>query len=439
MMDTPALRGLLRFGTGVGIVAGARELEVCLARVRPGGARQMGVLRIEDYRERPASEWGREYAEFLARHEASHLAAWLVLPRHEVVARHVRLPGVTDKDAPAAIAFQMDSLHPFASEEAVHDFRRAGRSGSFCVAVAERRTVDFYTALFSEAGVKLAGMTFSGSAVFVSARLYGPPPAGFVAVRAGEEGGEPVVEVYGESPEYPLFSAVFDGKAERAAALAASEMRLEAGAPVFEWEDVLPRAEPKDGGEGERASAAAWAAALAAACPHLGTPVNLLPEPLRAASSRAQYLPAAVLAGSLVLLGAAMIADSAWMDRQYRKTLEAEMARLAPQAQKVEKLDRELASAVERIELLESYRRRTRGHLDAVLELNEMIEPPGWLMSLQVAPDQVTLWGESPRADELLKKLDASPRFHSAEFTAPLSRGAGGDVFRIRVKREDGR
>jgi Tfp pilus assembly protein PilN len=167
--------------------------------------------------------------------------------------------------------------------------------------------------------------------------------------------------------------------------------------------------------------------------------VNLLPEAMRAASSRAQYVPAAVLAGSLVLLGAAMIADSAWMDRQYRKTLEAEMARLAPQAQRVEKLDRELAMAVERIQLLESCRRRTRGHLDTVLELNEMIEPPGWLMSLQVAPDQVTLWGESPRADELLKKLDSSPRFHSAEFTAPLSRGPAGDVFRIRVKREDGR
>lgn len=437
VIEMPALRGLMRFGTGAGIVAGAGDLEVCLARVRPGGARQLGALRIENYRERPASEWGREYAEFLAQHDASHLAAWLVLPRLEVVARQVRLPGVTDRDAPAAIAFQLDSLHPFASEDAAHDFRRTGRSGSFCVAVAERRVIDFYTALFSEAGVKLAGMTFSGSAVFVSARLYGAPPAGFVAVREAEEGGEPMVEVYGESPEYPLFSAVFDGKAERAAALAAAEMRLGADAPVLAWEDVLPK--PAPGGDGERASAAAWAAALAAACPHLGTPVNLLPEELRAASSRAQYVPTAVLAGSLVLLGAAMIADSAWMERQYRKELEAEMARLAPQAQRVEKLDRELASAMERIELLESYRRRTRGHLDTVLELTEMIEPPGWLMSLQVAPDQVTLWGESPRADELLKKLDASPRFSSAEFTAPLSRGAGGDVFRIRARREDGR
>ncbi len=403
-----SLRSLLRFGTGVGIAAGSRDLEVCVARVRPGGARETGALRIGNYRERPASEWGREYAEFLGKHDASHLAAWLVLPRHEVVARHVRLPGVTDKDAPAAIAFQLDSLHPFASEEAAYDFRRAGRSASFCVAVAERKIIDAYAALFSEAGVKLAGMTFSGSAMYVAARLYGPPPSGFVAVRPAQEDGEPLVEVYGESPEYPLFSAIFDGKAERAAALAAAEMRLGSDAPVLEWGDILPKREAGAAAEEERASPVAWAAALAAACPHLGTPVNLLPAPLRAASSRAQYVPTAVLAGSLVLLGAAMIADSIWMDRQYRKTLEAEMARLAPQAQRVEKLDRELASAVERIELLETYRRRTRGHLDTVLELNGLIEPPAWLMSLQVAPDQVNLWGESPRDDELLKKLDAS-------------------------------
>lgn len=433
--EARALRGLLRFGTGAGIAAGARDLEVCLARVRPGGARSLGALRIENWRERPASEWGREYAEFLARHEASHLAAWLVLPREEVIARQVRLPGVTDKDAAAAIAFQLDSLHPFAGEDAVHDFRRTGRSGSFCVAVAERRVIDFYTALFSEAGVKLAGMTFSGSAVFVSSRLYGPPPeAGFVAVREAGEGQEPVVEIYGESPACPLFSGVFDASAERAAALAAAELRLEKDAPVLAWEDVLPKA----AGEGAAASPVAWAAALAAACPHLGAPVNLLPEVLRASSSRAQYVPTAVLGAALALLGMAMAADSVWMDRQYRKTLEAEMARLAPEAQKVERLDRQLAAGVERIELLEGYRRRTRMSLDTLLELNEMIEPPGWLMSLQVGPDQVTLWGESPRADELLKKLDGSPRFHSAEFTAPLSRGAGGDVFRIRARREEG-
>jgi hypothetical protein len=341
---------------------------------------------------------------------------------------------VSDQDAPAAIAFQMDALHPFGGEEVAHDARRVGRSASFVVAVAERRVIDFYTALFAEAGVKLAGITFSGSAVFVSARLYQPPPAGFVAVRIVDGQPEPLAEVYGESPAYPLFSAVFDAAPERAMDLAAAELRLEPGSPRPSWEELLPKPAGADTAGGE----AAWAAALAAACPHLGAPLNLLPAGLRASSSRAQYVPAAVLSGVLLLLGGALVAENVWASRQYLKLLEAEAARLAPQAQRVEKLDGELAQAVQRIELLDAFRRRTRGHLDILLELTNMVEPPGMLNTLQITPEQVSLWGESEKADELLKKLEASPHFAGAEFTAPLTRGSNGDVFRIRARRETG-
>lgn len=435
LLQSPSLRPLVRFGSGVGIAVEGGHLEVCLARVRPAQARLLGRLGIEHFRERPASDWGREYAEFLASRQASHLAAWLVLPRQEVIVRHLRLPGVSDQDAPAAIAFQLDSLHPFAEEEVVFDHQRVGRTVSFLVAIAPRRVIDFYTALFAEAGVKLAGLTFSGSAVFVSARLFeAPPSGGFLAVRQLADAPEPLTEVYGEGPAHPLFSAVFDAPAGRAAQWAASELRLEPGAPTLAWNDILPKPAagdaPPDG--------AAWAAALAAACSHLGAPLNLLPAALRASSSRAQYAPTAVLAAALLLLAGTLAAENAWSERRYLEILNAEAARLAPEAQKVEKLDRELASAVQRIELIDKVRGRTRGHLDILLELTRIIEPPGYLNSLQITPDQVTLAGESDKADELLKKLEASPLFAGAEFTAPLTRGAAGDVFRIRARREAG-
>jgi Tfp pilus assembly protein PilN len=433
LLHSPSVRPLVRFGSGVGIAVEGGNLEICLARVRPGQASLAGRLCVDQFRQRPASEWGREYAAFLAAHQASHLAAWLVLPRHDVIVRHLRLPGVSDEDAPAAIAFQLDSLHPFAEEEVACDLQRVGRSASFLVALAPRRVIDSYTALFAEAGVKLAGLTFSGSAVFVSSRLFQPPPAaGFLAVRAPADASEPLTEVYGESPAYPLFSAVFDAPPERAAPLAAAELRLEPDSPALAWADILPK--PAAGGPPP--SEAAWAASLAAACPHLGAPLNLLPAGLRASSSRAQYLPTAVLAAALLVLAGALAAENAWSEKEYLEILNAEAARLAPQAQKVEKLDRDLASAVQRIELLDKVRRRTRGHLDILLELTQIIEPPGLLNSLQITPDQVTLSGESDKADELLKKLEASPRFTAAEFTAPLTRGNKGDVFRIRARRE---
>src|SRR5262245_8707073 len=137
-LRAPFLRRIFRFGTGAGIVIGERDLHITLVRVRPGGARLLATLHIPDFRECPAAEWGAEYSAFLQKHSAGHLAALVVLPRHEVIVRQVRLPGVSDNDAPAAIRFQLDTLHPFPEDEVVCDFRRAGRSDAFIVAIAER-------------------------------------------------------------------------------------------------------------------------------------------------------------------------------------------------------------------------------------------------------------------------------------------------------------
>src|SRR5207249_1241690 len=66
--------------------------------------------------------------------------------------------------------------------------------------------------------------TFSAAAVHGAARLFAEPPArGLLAVQEMESGE---IEVYGESPSRPVFSAQFDLPADRAAALAAAELRL---------------------------------------------------------------------------------------------------------------------------------------------------------------------------------------------------------------------
>lgn len=438
----PLLRQLTRFGTGAGIVIGERDLDVCLARVRPNSAQVLATLRIEDFRNRPAAEWGAEYAAFLKQHGASHLAALVLLPRHEVIVRPVRLPGVSGEDAPAAIRFQLDSLHPFQDEEVVSDFQRAGRSDTFIVALAQRNRVDSYTALFAESGIKLAGFTFSGGAVFPSSRLFPSPDAGTrLAVTGLLAGPEAPVEIYGESGSHPLFSAVFDAPAGRAAALASAEMRLEPGHEPRDLIDLLPAwqsaPESFDSSDAGRSRfAPLWATALAAACPHLGAPVNLLPAELRSSSSRAAYIPTIALSIILALMVVALFAQKSWMDRRYFGLLDAEIARLSPRAAQVEKLDRRIAGASLRIQQIDHFRRRTRAHLDIVLELTQMLPPPAYLVSLQISPKEVTLSGETEQADTLLKKLDASPCFAASEFTMPLARSGTGEVFRIRSLRE---
>lgn len=443
-MTQPWLRTLLRFGTGAGIVVSEHDLTVHLARVRPGGARLLATLRIENFRERPAAEWGAEYTAWLKDHQAKHLAALVVLPRHEVIVRQVQLPGVTDEDAAAAIRFQIDGLHPFPEGEVVHDFQRAERTETFVVAIAQRPVIDYYTALFAEAGIALSGLTFSGGAVFPSLRLYGAPPAeGLMAAPSLVAGLGESYELYGESPSCRLFSAEFEMPLERAVSLAAAEMRLEPGTEPRDLMELLPkwRSAP-DGTDFSEAGvsrlAMPWAAALAAACPRLGVPVNLLPVELRTISSRAAYVPTIALGVILALLTGALVLRGAWMDQRYLAQLASELKQLEPRAKQVEVLDRKIAEASERMQLLDGYRKQTKTDLDIVLELTQTLPAPAWIMSLQIDPKQVVVAGESEQADLLLKKFDASPRLAGSEFTMPLARTGGGEIFRIKADREGG-
>jgi Tfp pilus assembly PilM family ATPase len=107
------LRKWLAVGAGVGIEVGARELRIVVARVRPTGVRVLGATIIEGFRERPATEWGAEYAAFLKKLGASHLVASVLLPRQEVIVRPLNLPGVAKGDLEAAVGFQLESLYPY--------------------------------------------------------------------------------------------------------------------------------------------------------------------------------------------------------------------------------------------------------------------------------------------------------------------------------------
>ena len=61
------LRRLAAFGTGAGIQIAGPDLEVAVARVRPTGVEVLARITIARFRERPAAEWGAEYAALLGK------------------------------------------------------------------------------------------------------------------------------------------------------------------------------------------------------------------------------------------------------------------------------------------------------------------------------------------------------------------------------------
>jgi hypothetical protein len=433
-MTAHDVRKILAFGTGVGLEIGDRDLRVVVVRIRPSGVSVLGSTAISDFRGRPATEWGAEYSEFLRGAGAGHVAAFALLPRREVIVRHVNLPGVADRDLGAAIEYQIDALHPYGEGEAQYSWARLNGTATVLVGITRRSAIERYHEMLGNAGIKLAALTFSAAALYSGSRLFGAPPAdGFLAF-AGQDGE---MELYGESPSRPIFSAVMDVSPEKAAPLAAAELRLAPDAVPMSLRQLLPEPKLTPADHDVSHWSLPYAAALAAACPRLALPVNLLPPELRSTSSRAMFVPTAALATVLVGLVAALAAQARLQERRHLEAVQAEIAKLEPRASRVAAAESDTGKLRARIRLLDAFRQRTASDLDSIKEITGLLAPPAWLSSLELTRDSLSLAGEIEQAAPLLKTLDGSPRFRGSEFTVPILRTAKVEVFRIRASREE--
>ena len=409
-----SLRKWLAFGRGVGIEIGPENLTVSVVRMRPSGATVLGVETIENFRGRPAAEWGRQYTDFVRKFGAAHVAAVVLVPRQEVIVRTVAFPGVKDAELAAAVNYQLDTLHPYDEDDAVLTWARLD-AVHVLAGVIRRQIFEQYLALFAEAGIKVASFTFSAAAIRSAIRLVNNPPVHLLSGQPTADG----FEVYGESEAKPVYSAVFDMAPERAFAFAAAELRLPADT------------EPRDLGIG-----LSQAAAMSSACPGLSLDANLLPEAQRRVSSKLRYIPTAVLAVVLAGLCTALALHKPYDEKVYREALEAELTATEPLSSRVGNLDKNIAKTRQRLVQLDEFRKRTRADLDLVLELTSTFAAPSFLTGLDVARDNVTMTGEIEQAAPLLRVLDGSPRLAGSEFITPIGRLATSEVFRIRSLRE---
>jgi Tfp pilus assembly protein PilN len=424
------LKKWLAFGRGAGIEIrgpqGAEALRVTAVRVRPGGATKLGELTIDDASHHAAGVWGTDYAAFLRQHGVSHAAATVLLPRRDVIVRQLALPGVSDKDLSAAIQFQLDGLHPYADEEAVSSWARLPGTSSVLIAITRRAVIDRFTTLFAEAGIKIRSFTCSAAVVYSARRLFGSPAT--PEILAYDDSSGSAVEVYGESAAHPVFSATFEVSTERAIALAASELRLDPAAPLKPLEEVVGAA-----------PAYSYAAALASACPRLTLPLELLPAELRITGSALAWIPSGALGLAVLMLAGALSAFPAYESRRYLRSLNSEIARMQPAANRSLVLDRQIETTRARTLLLDEVRSRSRSDMDVLNEMTRILPPPTWLNLLDITRSQVTIAGETGQTAPLLQVIDSSPLFQATEFAMAPMRTSTGETFRIRTTRKAGR
>jgi len=424
------LRKLLSFGSAIGMEIGPADLEVVAARVRPTGIQVAGRTTIPNFAGRAAADWGMEYAAFLRSTGMSHVSATVLLPRRDVIVRQVGLAGVARRDRAAAIRLQLDTLHPYGDDEVSWDWTAVGEHAAL-VGIARRDAVERYSRLFAEAGIAVRSFTFSAAAIHAAIRLNGPAGRSFVALRRTATGS---LEAYGESPARPVFSAEFQLSPEQATVRSLAELRLSPETEPRTLEEILPRPAVNPIQNDLSRNALPYATALAGACPRLTPAANVLPPEQRRSSSRAIFIPTAILGLLVILAIAGMAAYSRIADRVYLSQLQAEIAQMEPQTRRAGALDRQIESSRARTRLLDQFRGQTRTDMDALEELTKLLAPPDWSNSINMTRDQVRVSGEAPQAAPLLRLLDASPFFQNSEFLG-IGRGNGTETFQLRTNR----
>ncbi len=411
-------------GTGLGIAVGPRKLEWAIVRSRPAGSALVASGEVQDFRARPAAEWGAELNAALAKAGEKQLVASLLLPRDEVIVRTLHLAGVPEKEIPAAIELQADTLHPFGDEEIAWGWVKADRE-SVLVGVVRRASLLSYETLLSEAGIGLAAVTFSAAAIHASMRLKSSVPASLLL-----HTGAPRIEVYGESEARPVYSAEYSFAPERALALARAELRLAPDHAAQPLSEAL--------GSPEGVAPLAWAVALAASAPLAARVANLLPKERRASNARRQYvLPVALAATAAIAALVCFVVIPAMAQRSYLQSMNEEIRRLEPAALRAQTLEKRIATDRVKIAALDDFRRRTQADLDILNELTRLLPPPVWTNSIEIYTDNVVIAGEAEQAASLLKTLDSSPLFQNSEFALSVTRNGANEQFRIKTMRRN--
>jgi Tfp pilus assembly protein PilN len=328
----------------------------------------------------------------------------------------------------SALSLELDTLHPYGDEPVNWAWTRiappGSKSGAVLIGIVRAATLERYETPFREAGIPVSCITFSASAIFSALRLYSIPPGEFLTWSGSNDNAE----IYGESPSRYVFSAEAVTPIPNALALGAAELRLPDTALATPLESLLPPTPP--------ASTLAWAAALAGAASRLAKPANLLPPERRETVSRGRLIPTFVLAACVITVVIALALERQFEERRYLKQLNEQIAVLQPRALRSNSVDRRIALAKARIDLLDRFRARTKDDIDIVNELTRLLPPPVWITSLEIHADNVVIAGEADSAPPLLKVIDSSPLFRNSEFGMGVVKGPGGmENFRIRTMR----
>ncbi len=412
--------------------------------------------------------------EFVAKHGLAGSAAKLCIPADQVYVARTAFPPLKEKDVRPALSLELERLFPVSPSRLRFAWRTlgarrkaAGKAVDLVVTAAPSDFVDLWKTAISGAGLRLTGAVPAGAAVSAAcsaAGVGGGEESGLTAVlRSAGDSAECALIAAGEPFFLSLWPAGREAIAAQAFSLAEEGM---ADAPCDDEDGILLVApaewagadgSPKTVGNvpcrmaadaGERiARAIGWSGAeekkppvwdllgaFGAAVAEEG--VDLLEPEKERAGSRVAGILTPILAVAAVLFAVAWPATVAWRTRAELRRLDAELARLAPAAARVEKTIGSLSEVEGRIATLRDAAAGRDEMLFVLLELTNRLPQGTWLTGLRVENGKVEMDGMSPSASEIFPLLTKDGRFRGVEFASPITRQGADNLERFQIRAE---
>ena len=435
--------------TRLGVAVGADRLTVGV----------IGRKRVETFPVEAENPSAALRAELDARGIAVRSVA-LGLPRGAVTVKPIELPPVAG-EVREMVRFDLERHLPFPADEAPFDLielprgaREPGGAASgkrVLITAAERRTVEGALRVAQEAGLRPASLTVAahelislveigrGKRVVWIHHAHGGVEMLFLQGSAlalsrstltTEEA--PVAEEIARSLSivgWQGLDAVWVSGDVPTGSGASALQRL--GVPVTGPAYSRRARRLLESHDGPTSGAALLALAVAAR--RGAPPLDLLPQALRPHRiTRPQALTAGLAAVTLALIIAALLAPS-YRESRRLAAINAELARLGPEARAVEEVLRELERKRRLLTTIDSLEAGTVRPLPVLRDLTELLPNDAWLTSLSLDAKAVEVTGQAGAASSLIPLLENSPWLERVEFASPVTRGREREQFRIQA------
>lgn len=117
--------------------------------------------------------------------------------------------------------------------------------------------------------------------------------------------------------------------------------------------------------------------------------------------------------------------------KAHLQRLEAEIARIRPQAEVTAEKRREVQDVADSLENIAVRSKKQVNVLELLHELTQVLPGNAWLEAFVFAQDRVRIQGQADSATSIIEAIENSPLFRDARMESPVTKSGARDVFQI--------